>query len=87
VSNLFRNVPFLLICCCRWGVRRSEALRRGLCAGTPLRHQLEERVKAHVLVVSLGYGLQVTLKHLLKRSGSEYSPSETLKRLAEIFAS
>src|SRR5260370_1199326 len=40
VSNLFRNVPFLtslevspflLICCCRWGVRRSEALRRGLC--------------------------------------------------------
>jgi len=44
-------------------------------------------VKAHVLVVSLGYGLQVTLKHLLKRSGSEYSPSETLKRLAEIFAS
>src|ERR1700676_1593061 len=38
LSNLFRNVPFLtslemslflLICC--WGVRRSEALRRGLC--------------------------------------------------------
>src|SRR5882762_502754 len=40
VSNLFRNVPFLtslevspflLICCCPWGDRRSEALRRGLC--------------------------------------------------------
>src|SRR3977135_3322023 len=40
LSSLFRNVPFLtlievspflLICCCRWGVRRSEALRRGLC--------------------------------------------------------
>jgi hypothetical protein len=40
MSNLFRNVPFLtslevspflLICCCPWGDRRSEALRRGLC--------------------------------------------------------
>jgi transposase len=47
-------------------------------------HQLEKRVKAHVLVVFLGYALQVTLKHLLKRSGSEYSPAHALKRLAEI---
>ena len=40
MSSLFRNVPFLaslemtlflLICCCPWGVRRSGALRRGLC--------------------------------------------------------
>ena len=40
MSSLFRNVPFptslevslfVLICCCRWGVCRSEALRRGLC--------------------------------------------------------
>jgi hypothetical protein len=40
LSKLFRNVPiltslelspFLLICFCPWGVRRSEALRRGLC--------------------------------------------------------
>src|SRR6266403_489068 len=31
MSSLFRSVPFLLICCCPWGVRRSEALRRGLC--------------------------------------------------------
>ncbi len=50
----------------------------------PLFHQLEKRVKAHVLVAFLGYGLQVTLKHLLKRSGSEYSPAEALKQLAEI---
>lgn len=50
----------------------------------PLFHQLEKRVKAHVLVAFLGYALQVTLKHLLKRSGSEYSPAEALKRLAEI---
>ena len=50
----------------------------------PLFHQLEKRVKAHVLAAFLGYALQVTLKHLLKRSGSEYSPAQALKRLAEI---
>jgi hypothetical protein len=50
----------------------------------PLFHQLEKRVKALVLVAFLGYALQVTLKHLLKRSGSEYSPAHALKRLAEI---
>src|SRR5258708_8104537 len=33
----------------------------------PLLHQLEPRVKAHVLVAFLGYALWVTLKHLLKR--------------------
>jgi transposase len=33
----------------------------------PLFHQLEVRVKAHVLVAFLGYALWVTLKHLLKR--------------------
>jgi transposase len=33
----------------------------------PLFHQLEARVKAHVLVAFLGYALWVTLKHLLKR--------------------
>src|SRR4051794_24095650 len=34
----------------------------------PLFHQLEARVKAHVLVAFLGYALWVMLKHLLKRS-------------------
>src|SRR2546423_2084760 len=33
----------------------------------PLFHQLEPRVKAHVMVAFLGYSLWVTLKHLLKR--------------------
>jgi hypothetical protein len=50
----------------------------------PLFHELEKRVKAHVLVAFLGYALQMMLKHLLKRSGSEYSPAQALKRLAEI---
>jgi transposase len=45
----------------------------------PLFHQLEKRVKAHVLVAFLGYALLVTLKHLLKRSASDYSPAEALK--------
>jgi hypothetical protein len=47
-------------------------------------HQLEERVKTSVLVAFLDYALQVTLKHLLKRSESEYSPAEALKRLGDI---
>ena len=33
----------------------------------PLFHQLEPRVKAHVMVAFLGYALWVTLKHLLER--------------------
>jgi len=33
----------------------------------PLFHQVERRVKAHVMVAFLGYALWVTLKHLLKR--------------------
>ena len=52
----------------------------------PLFHQLERRVKAHVLVAFLGYALLVTLKHLLKRAGSEYSPANVLKRLAELYS-
>ena len=57
---------------------------KGELAIRPLFHQLEKRVKAHVLVAFLGYALQETLKHLLKRSASEYSPAEALKWLAEI---
>ena len=52
----------------------------------PLFHQLERRVKAHVLVAFLGYALLVTLKHLLQRAGSEYSPANVLKRLAELYS-
>jgi transposase len=52
----------------------------------PLFHQLERRVKAHVLVAFLGYALLVTLKHLLKRRDSDYSPAKVLKRLAELYS-
>jgi transposase len=52
----------------------------------PLFHQLEKRVKAHVLVAFLGYALLVTLKHLLKRVGSEYSPAKVLQRLSELYS-
>jgi hypothetical protein len=42
----------------------------------PLYHQLEPRVKAHVMVAFLGYALWVTLKHLLKRRAEmELRPS------------
>jgi len=42
----------------------------------PLFHQLEKRVKAHVLVAFLGYALAGDTQALLKRSGSEYSPAQ-----------
>jgi len=48
--------------------------------------QLERRVKAPVLVAFLGYALLVTLKHLLKRSASEYSPAQALKRRSELYS-
>ncbi len=41
----------------------------------PLFHQLEPRVKAHLLVAFLGYALGVTLKHLLRGQ-----PSRTGRR-------
>jgi len=70
-------------------INRPEAAFRTLkseLAIRPLFHQLERRVKAHVLVAFLGYALLVTLKHLLKRGGSEYSPANVLKRLAEVYS-
>jgi transposase len=50
----------------------------------PLFHQLEPRVKAHILVAFLGYSLWVTLKHLLRRKNSDCSPSQALALLATI---
>jgi transposase len=41
----------------------------------PLFHQLEPRVKAHVMVAFLGYALWVTLKHLLQRQAPLESKS------------
>jgi len=60
-----------------------RTLKREL-AIRPLFHQLERRVKAHILVAFLGYALLVTLKHLLKRSASDYSPAGALKLLATL---
>jgi len=50
----------------------------------PLFHQLEPRVKAHILVAFLGYSLWVTLKHLLRRKNSDCSPRQALALLAPI---
>jgi len=47
-------------------------------------HQLEPRVKAHILVAFLGYALWVTLKHLLRRKNSACSPRQALAFLATI---
>ena len=44
----------------------------------PLYHQLEPRVKAHVMVAFLGYAMWVTLKHLLQAKGMQtLSPEKT----------
>jgi transposase len=46
----------------------------------PLFHQLEPRVKAHVMVAFLGYALWVTLKHQLKRR-SPVAPEPSASRV------
>ena len=50
----------------------------------PLFHQLEHRVKAHILVAFLGYALWVTLKHLLRRKQSPLTPARVLSQLASV---
>jgi transposase len=50
----------------------------------PLFHQLEPRVKAHILVAFLGYALWVTLKHLLQRKQSRLTPARVLALLATV---
>jgi len=50
----------------------------------PLFHQLEPRVKAHLLVAYLGYALWVTLKHLLRQSPSDLSPARALALLCTL---
>jgi len=50
----------------------------------PLFHQLEPRVKAHILVAFLGYALWVTLKHLLQRRQSRWTPARVLALLATV---
>ena len=50
----------------------------------PIFHQLERRAKAHILVAFLGYALWVTLKHLLIRKASTWSPAKTLELLGTL---
>ena len=50
----------------------------------PVFHQLERRVKAHVLIAFLGYALWVTLKHQLRRRGTGLSPRQALAQLATL---
>jgi transposase len=50
----------------------------------PIFHQLERRAKAHILVAFLGYALWVTLKHLLIRKGSTFSPAKALASLGTL---
>ena len=47
-------------------------------------HQLEPRVKAHILVAFLGYALWVTLKHLLRRHDLKLSPARALALLSTL---
>jgi transposase len=60
-----------------------RALKSAL-AIRPLFHQLERRVKAHILVAFLGYALWVTLKHLLQRKDSGLSPAQALALLSTL---
>src|SRR5947199_1363353 len=50
----------------------------------PVFHQLERRAKAHILVAFLGYALWVTLKHLLIRNRSAFSPAKALALLGTL---
>jgi transposase len=50
----------------------------------PFFHQLERRVKAHILVAFLGYALWVTLKHLLRRNHRSLSPAKALSLLSTL---
>ena len=60
-----------------------RALKSAL-AIRPVFHQLERRVKAHVLIAFLGYALWVTLKHLLHRRGTGLTPASALAQLATL---
>jgi transposase len=50
----------------------------------PVFHQLERRVKAHLLVAFLGYALWVTLKHLLRHRSTGLTPPQALAHLATL---
>jgi hypothetical protein len=64
---------------------QSRGLRpcRGLCI-RPIRHQLEHRADAHILIAFLAYCLQVTLKQRLLLHAPGLTPTAVLEKLAEI---
>ena len=50
----------------------------------PIRHQLEHRVEAHILIAFLAYSLMVTLKQRLQAHAPGLSPKAVLEKLAAI---
>src|ERR1700693_3989643 len=51
---------------------------------SPIRHQLEHRADAHILIAFLAYCLQVTLKQRLLLHAPGLTPAAVLEKLAEI---
>jgi len=50
----------------------------------PIRHQLEHRADAHILIAFLAYCLQVTLKHRLSMHAPGLTPAAVFEKLATI---
>jgi hypothetical protein len=50
----------------------------------PIRHQLEHRADAHILIAFLAYGLQITLKQRLLLHAPGLTPTAVLEKLADI---
>jgi len=60
-----------------------RSLKSELCI-RPIRHQLEHRADAHILIAFLAYCLQVTLKQRLLLHAPGLTPTAVLEKLAEI---
>ena len=52
----------------------------------PFYHQKEERVKSHILLCILGYLLQITVEHLLKKKGYNLTFQEFYQKANRIRA-
>jgi hypothetical protein len=55
-----------------------------ICSSSPIFHQLEHRVEAHIFVAFLAYCLQVTLRAKLKPLSPGLTPRAVLDKLAAI---
>ena len=60
-----------------------RSLKSELCI-RPIRHQLEHRADAHILIAFLAYCLQVTLKQRLLLHAPGLTPTAVLEKLAQI---